>query len=265
MDSAPYVDSDALLQLAVQAGRAIMEIYQQPVAFETKADNTPVTQADLRAHEIIHAGLKQLSPDVPQLSEEAAGISWEERRSWQHYWLIDPLDGTKEFIKRNDEFSVNIALISQHKVAQSVVHAPATGESYLARRGEGAWIIDSKGQRSSLRVKPVESGQSWRIACSRSHHRNPERLHELLESIDYKLIPTGSSLKFCRIASGQLDCYPRLGPTSEWDTAAAQGILEQSGGQITLLNGDTLLYNTKAPLLNPEFVAWGATRPVFLK
>ncbi|MGY0216693.1 3'(2'),5'-bisphosphate nucleotidase CysQ [Endozoicomonadaceae bacterium StTr2] len=262
--SAPVVRHEDLIRIARQAGDAIMAVYKTAVDIKTKSDNSPVTEADLKSHQIIRQELEKLTPDIPQLSEEADNIRWEERQGWDCYWLIDPLDGTREFIKMNDEFSVNIALVVNHESVQSVIYMPATGETFWARKGEGAWLSSPESEQQPLQVAKVESAGTWRLACSRSHNKNPERLVRLLGDMSYDFVPVGASLKYCRIAAGQIDCHVRLGSISEWDTAAAQCILEQAGGHMTCLSGQPLRYNTKASLLNPEFVAWGGTRPEFM-
>lgn len=241
--------------LAVQAGEAILTIYHSnDFGVDHKADDSPLTKADLASHRIIVDGLKALTPDIPVLSEESADIPFEERQSWQKYWLVDPLDGTKEFIKRNGEFTVNIALIQQGKAVLSVVYVPVTDVSYSAAVGVGVFKREA-GKKSSIgvmknsRFKPTVVG-------SRSHMS--EDVQAYLDRLgQHELVSMGSSLKFCLVAEGKADLYPRLGLTSEWDTAAAQCIVEQAGGQVVTLDGKPLLYNTKDSLLNPFFMVYG--------
>jgi 3'(2'), 5'-bisphosphate nucleotidase len=243
---------DQLTALAEDAGQAILEHYASPEAVQTKADDSPLTAADLAAHQVISAGLAQLAPEIPVLSEEGGMPDFATRQSWKRYFLVDPLDGTKEFLKRNGEFTVNIALIENHRPVCAVVHAPALeGQSWVARVGEGAWHIQN-GQRRSIHTAPLP--QRWRILVSRSH-RSPEVEQFLAKCPAHDPIAAGSSLKFCRIASGEADVYPRLGPTSEWDTGAGQCVLEAAGGVVLRTDGSPLPYNTKDDILNPWFIA----------
>jgi 3'(2'), 5'-bisphosphate nucleotidase len=220
-----------------------------------KSDDSPVTAADMAAHHTIVDGLAELTPDIPVLSEESAKIPFEERSQWQKYWLVDPLDGTREFVKRNGEFTVNIALIDNHESVLGVVFAPVTGELYYAERGMGAFkkSPDSEPHKISSREK---TDQSTIIAGSRSHQG--DSLIRFLEKLgDYEIIPMGSSLKSCLVAEGRADIYPRLGPTSEWDTAAAQCVVEEAGGVLTTTDMKPMRYNTKDSLLNPHFLVIG--------
>lgn len=245
---------DSCLTIAEAAGLLIMDVYRQDFDVTLKSDQSPVTQADIASHRLIKDALERLAPSLPCLSEEAALVDYEIRRHWTRYWLIDPLDGTKEFVKRNNEFTVNIALIEKHVPIIGVVHAPALDVSYLAAKGLGAERI-RRGVRQPIAVRPVPERPS--LAISKSH-RNPE-LDLLLASLPpHEATSRGSSLKFCLVAEAEADCYPRTGPTSEWDTAAGQCIVEQAGGQVnTLPDWKRLRYNTKRSLLNPEFVVIG--------
>ncbi len=246
---------EAVIGIAADAGAAIMQVYANGFDVVQKADDSPVTSADLAAHRLIVQGLAQLTPEVPVLSEESAQLPWEARRQWQRYWLVDPLDGTREFIKRNGEFSVNIALIEDGLPVFGVVQAPVTGVVWHATRGASAYRrADGQQQRIQTRVPPTAP---LRVAASRSH-RGP-RTEELLSRMgDIELVAQGSSLKFCRIAEGSLDVYPRLGPTSEWDTAAGQCVLEAAGGVLLAADtGEPFHYNRRARLLNGDFVALG--------
>jgi 3'(2'), 5'-bisphosphate nucleotidase len=245
-----------VIAIAKQAGQSIMDVYAGQLDIETKADSSPLTQADLAAHRCIEAGLKRLTPDIPLLSEESAKIPYEVRSQWSEYWLVDPLDGTKEFIKRNGEFTVNIALVQGDQAVLGVVYAPALELLYYADT-HGAFKQMGNHAAVSIKTRPLDP-QDIVIAGSRSHA--DERLQHFVDKIEkklspVKLIPTGSSLKICMVAEGEADLYPRLGLTSEWDTAAAQCVLERAGGTLTELNGNRLRYNSKESLLNPEFFA----------
>jgi 3'(2'), 5'-bisphosphate nucleotidase len=243
------------IEIAIEAGRKIMEIYESDFAVEHKDDNTPLTAADTAAHNIIDAGLRELTPDLPILSEESTGVPFSERARWQRYWLVDPLDGTREFVKRNGEFTVNIALIDQHQPVLGIVYAPALGVYYYACHGQGAWKRDAVNQPVRLHCRRWPGDRAI-IAGSRSHRG--ASLETFLANLgEYELIPMGSALKSCLVAEGKADIYPRLGPTSEWDTAAAQCVVEEAGGRITDTAMQPLRYNTKDSLLNPYFFASG--------
>ena len=246
---------ERLLEIAIAAGRTILAVYHRDFSVEHKDDDSPLTAADLASHQAITAGLATLDPDTPILSEEGADIPFETRSTWQRYWLIDPLDGTREFIKRNGEFTVNIALIENGHPVTGVVHVPASGESYLGEVGVGAWKIDTNGKRTSIHVNERRAA-TVRIAGSRSH-AGDSLLHFLGRIGDHEIVSMGSSLKLCLVAEGAADVYPRLGPTSEWDTAAAQAVVEAAGGQVTDTELQPLRYNTKDSLLNPHFLVFG--------
>lgn len=247
-------------QLAEEAGQKIMDIYARDFAVYDKADESPLTEADLAAHKHIVAGLERLS-DLPILSEESADqVSWQERKNWQRFWLVDPLDGTKEFIKKNGEFTVNIALIDSGKPVFGVVYAPALNVTYIGSIEDGAIKKTAEGE-SKISPSPLKEGQTWIVVGSRSHPS--EETQTLLDSLDgdVEMIPMGSSLKLCLVAEGKAHLYPRLGPTSEWDTAAAQAVVESAGGNVfEYHNGDLesltqpLRYNQKESVLNPYFV-----------
>ncbi len=243
-----------LIEIADQAAAAILKVYAEDFDVEHKADSSPLTKADLAAHRIIVDGLRGLQDQFPILSEESADIDWPTRRRWQRYWLVDPLDGTREFVKRNGEFTVNIALIDQGNPIIGVVLAPVSGTCWFASPAGGAH------RRQDNRIAPIRvamrhSGR-MRVAASRSH-LDP-KTERLIEKIgDVEKIGLGSSIKFCRLAEGELDVYPRFGPTSEWDTAAGQCVLQAAGGAVLSLDGRPLQYNQKESLLNPEFIALG--------
>ena len=245
-----------LVELAQRAGAAIMEVYASDFAVEHKQDRSPLTEADLAAHRLIGTGLRTLTPQLPVLSEESAEIAWSDRAAWRRYWLVDPLDGTREFVKRNGEFTVNIALVEDGVATIGVIYAPALDELAHAVRGGGAIASDARGERV-LRVA-ARGAPPWRVAGSRSH-RDP-RTDAFLDRIgEHELLSLGSSLKFCRLAAGELDVYVRYGPTCEWDTAAGQCILEEAGGRLTNLAGEPLAYNRRESLLNPDFIASAGT------
>jgi 3'(2'), 5'-bisphosphate nucleotidase len=242
--------------IARAAGEAILEIYRSDFSVETKADASPLTAADLAAQRVIMARLATLDPQLPVLSEEAKALPWSQRQHWTRYWLVDPLDGTREFVKRNGEFTVNIALIDNKRSVLGVVLAPVTGELYVAAQGEGAWLqsqVDATWQRIHARAL----AQPAVLAGSRSHGSAQESALHALIGTDYQRVPLGSSLKFCLIARGDADVYLRLGPTSEWDTAAAQCVLQEAGGSVLDLHGNEFRYNRGESLLNPEFIAVG--------
>jgi len=242
--------------LARRAGEAILEVYARDFDVELKDDSSPLTAADLAAQKVIAEGLAHIEPALPLVSEEAKQASWEQRKSWPRHWLVDPLDGTREFVKRNGEFTVNIALIEQHEPALGVVLAPVTGDLYVAARGTGAWWQAEDGGDWE-RIGTRALAQPAIVAGSRSHGGAQEETLRRLIGDDYSLQPLGSSLKFCLLARGGADVYLRRGPTSEWDTAAAQCVLEEAGGAVLDLHGRPLRYDRGESLLNPEFIAVG--------
>ncbi len=244
-----------LLEIAQSAGRAVLQVYHRDFAVGHKEDESPLTEADLASHHCIVHGLAELEPGLPILSEEGADIPFAERGRWSRYWLIDPLDGTREFIKRNGEFTVNIALIENGVPVAGVVHVPVNGISYLGRAGVGAWKIGTEGNIEAIRVSE-QMQRPVRVAGSRSHAG--DSLQRFLERLgDHQILSMGSSLKLCLVAEGAADVYPRLGPTSEWDTAAAQAVVEAAGGLVTDTQLKPLRYNTKDSLLNPHFIVFG--------
>lgn len=242
--------------IARAAGSAILDIYHGEFAVQTKADASPLTAADLAAQRVIMDGLAGLEPRLPVLSEEGETRAWSERRTWSRYWLVDPLDGTREFVKRNGEFTVNIALIDDHCSVLGAVLAPVTGDLYVAAQGRGAWLQShADGEWQRIRTSPLATPS--RVAGSRSHGGTQGDVLRQLVGDDFQMLPLGSSLKFCLIARGDADVYLRLGLTSEWDTAAAQSVLEESGGAVLDLTGVPFRYNRGESLLNPEFIAVG--------
>jgi 3'(2'), 5'-bisphosphate nucleotidase len=246
-----------VLEIAISAGDAILEIYQNPsahLAISEKMDSSPLTAADMASHNLIVNALSKISV-LPILSEESASIPWAQRQTWARYWLIDPLDGTKEFIKRNGEFTVNIALIDGHQAVLGVVVAPVFQRAYFAAKDLGAMRQDFGQQPYPIRVVPRKN--PWRVVGSRSHLS--DSMANFLQQLDpVALVEMGSSLKLCVVAEGTADLYPRLAPTAEWDTAAAQCIVEQAGGCVLNEQLQPLLYNSKENLLNPHFIACGA-------
>ena len=247
----------AIIDLSKRASIEILKFYNSGVelSIQKKNDHTPLTAADLAAHHTILEGLAQLTPDIPALSEEDISIPFEQRQQWDTYWLIDPLDGTREFIKRNGEFTVNIALIEKQSPVMGVIYTPVSGVCYYAVKNTGAFKQEADGKTHSIAVKKA-SRNKIRVGGSRSYRDNS--LNDFLRNLaNYELIKMGSSLKSCLVAEGKLDIYPRLGPTSEWDTAAAQCIVEEAGGFLTTTDMKPLRYNTKPSLLNPHFFVFG--------
>ena len=253
---AEYMDLlDTVRAIARDAGDAILEIYAGDFDVELKDDRSPLTAADKAAHQTIVAGLRRLEPALPVLSEESAPEVFADRRNWQTYWLVDPLDGTKEFIKRNGEFTVNIALIDNHAPVLGVVHAPVPDALYSGVVGSGAWLQRSGAQQQAIQVS-VPAHAPVRVVGSRSHPS--PALAAWLEQIGpHEIQSMGSSLKICLVAAGEADVYPRHGPTSEWDTAAAHAVLEAAGGSMMDMSGAPLRYNARDGLLNPHFIACG--------
>ena len=242
------------IELARIAGDAILEVYATDFDVQAKEDNSPLTQADMASNNKIVATLEALTPDIPIISEEFGLPDFKVRSAWSRYWLIDPLDGTKEFVNRNGEFTVNIALIENNRPVFGVVHVPVTGVTYIGYEGAGAEIRDQQGTRKIQVAK--KSASPVRVVGSRSHRG--ASLDAFLEQLgEVEMLPMGSSLKFCRVAEGAADIYPRLGLTSEWDTAAAQAVVEQAGGSVVELDGKPMSYNKKVEILNPFFLVIG--------
>lgn len=248
-----------VIEIARSAGQLILDIYEKKnyEAF-TKSDHTPVTSADLAAHKFINERLSELTPDIPVLSEEAADISLEKRSQWNRYWLVDPLDGTQEFIARSGDFATIIALIEDNKPVMGVVYGPVSGVTYYAYTGKGAWKIPDMSKNLRIQTHKHETpGQSIAIAISRRQDIN--RITNRMSSAwNYELVPLGSAaLKACLVAEGAVDCYLRLGPTGEWDTAATQCIVEEAGGRILSTLLEPLSYNERETLENPNFIVLG--------
>lgn len=244
-----------VIDIARQASERILAVYNTEFDVTNKEDNTPLTEADMAAHHAITDGLRKLTPEIPILSEESVDIPFSVREQWNRYWLVDPLDGTREFVKRNGEFTVNIALIDDHRSILGVIHTPVSGVLYYGNNREGAFKQLPGEQRQAIKTRKKET-QRTLVAGSRSHRGSS--LNEFLEKIgEHEIFSMGSSLKSCLVAEGTVDIYPRLGPTSEWDTAAAQCIVENAGGLILDLSMQPLLYNKKDSLLNPHFLVIG--------
>jgi 3'(2'), 5'-bisphosphate nucleotidase len=241
-----------IVRIATEAGKAILKVYEQDFTVMTKEDASPLTQADLASHRIICDELGQLTPGIPLISEESADIPFDIRSDWDTYWLIDPLDGTKEFVNRNGEFTVNIALIRHNQPMLGVVHVPVSGVTYTGVTGKGATRCDKGGKPVEIHVR-LPCAEPMIVVGSRSH-ANPALAGHLEKLGPHELVSMGSSLKFCLVAEGRADFYPRLGPTSEWDTAAAHAVVLAAGGRIVTLDGEPLAYNLKESFLNPEFL-----------
>lgn len=241
--------------IARRAGAAILDVYSREFEVERKADSSPLTLADMRSHEIIVRELTALTPNIPVLSEEASDIPYDERSRWLQYWLVDPLDGTKEFVSRNGEFTVNIALIQNQRATLGVVYVPVRDTLYVGTVENGA--TKQIGTSAPVTIRTTQPAASpLRIVGSRSHR--DDTLSRFLPRLGpHELVAVGSSIKFCLVAEGSADLYPRFGPTSEWDTAAAQAVVEAAGGAVVTFDGNPLRYNTKAELLNPHFLVYG--------
>ncbi|MEW6038775.1 MAG: 3'(2'),5'-bisphosphate nucleotidase CysQ [Pseudomonadota bacterium] len=246
---------ESVVALAKAAGRAILAIYGSEFSVAQKSDKSPLTAADLASHELIVAGLGRLGRKFPVLSEESASAAFKDRKNWTSLWLVDPLDGTKEFVKRNGEFTVNIALIHEHAPVLGVVHAPALGLTYFAAEGCGAFRQHEDETPQRIRARP-RAPQIPVVVGSRSH-LNAEMETYLNRLGECELRPMGSSLKLCLVAEGVADLYPRIGLTSEWDTAAAHCVVTEAGGAVTDLRGAPLVYNARDGILNPYFLVYG--------
>ena len=248
-----------LVSIIKEAGDAILEVYESDFEVENKSDDSPLTQADLAAHEVILAGLTALDPSIPIISEESEPPGFDVRSAWTRYWLVDPLDGTKEFVNKNGEFTVNIALIENHAPSWGIVGVPVQNKIYVGDVvAESAKLLEADGARE-IRGRSMSADiEELVVVASRSH--GGERLEQYLDALESKVqgmsrTPVGSSLKLCVLAAGEADCYPRLGPTSEWDIGAAHAVLCASGGEVYQVNRERLAYNSKESFLNPEFIA----------
>jgi len=242
------------MPIVSRAGAAIMRVYEAGFTVQRKEDNSPLTLADLESQRIIIEGLAEMTPGIPILSEESAQAPWVERQSWRELWVVDPLDGTREFVKRNGEFTVNIALVRDHEPVLGVVSAPAQGLLYWGALGVGAFSHHRGAAQIPIQVSAPQN--PLRVVGSRSH-ASAETAAYLTRLGPHVMTGIGSSLKFCLLAAGKADLYPRFGPTSEWDTAAGQALLEAAGGHVTRLDGHRLRYNCRDSVINGDFLAFG--------
>jgi len=245
------IDLKKIIEIAKDAGDIIMEIYHKDFSVEYKDDKSPLTEADLKSNEVICAALTKLYPNIPILSEENKEVPYEERKCWEYFWSIDPIDGTKEFIKKNGEFTVNIALVRKNKPILGVVYAPVLGDIYSAKEGNSAF---KNGKKLPL-YKNNFPKKNLNVVASKSHLS--EETQKFIDNLDTKKVTQvskGSSLKLCMVAEGIADIYPRLAPTMEWDTAAAHAIVLEAGKKVIQYdNKEPIVYNKKT-LLNPWFI-----------
>jgi 3'(2'), 5'-bisphosphate nucleotidase len=256
--SGPIVER--LVNLVASAGDAILEIYESPFTVTTKEDDSPLTQADLASHRVLLEGIAALTPEIPIVSEESAPPDYGVRRTWPRHWLVDPLDGTKEFVGRNGEFTVNVALIEAGRPILGVVGVPAQGRIFVGSVPDGRAECRSTRGVEVLHTRRLDRARGVVVVASRSH--GGERLEAFIDALGASFskverTPMGSSLKLCVLAEGRADLYPRLGPTSEWDIAAAHAVLEAAGGAVWTFERGTLGYNRKDSFLNPDFLAVG--------
>ncbi|UOQ87004.1 3'(2'),5'-bisphosphate nucleotidase CysQ [Gracilibacillus salinarum] len=253
-----------LFNVCLDAGKEIMDVYQQDFEVEHKDDDSPLTIADKRAHQVIAEGLMKIDASIPVLSEEGREIAFEERKDWKEFWLVDPLDGTKEFIKKNDEFTVNIALIDGKYPALGVIYAPALDTFYFGVKGDGAYKLNKASQATisnvedlknlSIRLPEVKESKVTNVVASRSHmSKETEEFINTLNG-EVNVVSSGSSLKFCLVAEGKADFYPRYAPTMEWDTGAGQAIVEAAGGKVTRYEDEARFYYNRKELLNGWFL-----------
>ncbi|QGH36250.1 3'(2'),5'-bisphosphate nucleotidase CysQ [Gracilibacillus salitolerans] len=253
-----------LFKICLDAGKEIRDVYQQDFEVEVKKDDSPLTIADKRSHNVIAEGLNKIDSTIPVLSEEGREIPFEERKKWEQFWLVDPLDGTKEFIKKNGEFTVNIALIDGHYPILGVIYAPALDTFYFGVKGEGAYKLTNASQvnvaneeelvNQSIRLPEVNESEVINVVASRSHMS--KETEEFIDQLDgeAEVVSSGSSLKFCLVAEGKADYYPRYAPTMEWDTGAGQAIVEAAGGSVTRHEDDERFYYNRENLLNGWFL-----------
>ncbi len=245
---------ESVIGIAQRAAAAILAVYEGEFAVRHKDDRSPLTAADLAAHRCIVDGLQALTPGIPVLSEESRALDIAERRRWRRLWVVDPLDGTREFVKRNGEFCINIALIGEGAAVFGLIQQPVTGRLWYGTPDRGAFRREGDSDRAIHARIPAAA--PLRIAASRSHR--DARTQALLDALPgSEVVGCGSALKFCRIAEGAIDLYPRFGPTSEWDTAAGQAIVEAAGGAVLDARGRPLRYNQRDTLLNGDFIAVG--------
>lgn len=251
------INMDILLDITRKAGAAILEVYGQDFSVDIKEDRSPLTNADRASNEVIVAELQKAYPDIPFISEETKQSDYTERKDWEYCWLIDPLDGTKEFIKRNGEFTVNIALLHRGETVLGVIGVPVKNEFYYAVKGQGSFKIENDTAPFPIKIASVEAGQPVKVVASRSHLNDDTKA--FIENLATKhaqveTVAAGSSLKFCLVAEGKAHYYPRYAPTMEWDTAAGHIIAQEAGASVTIPDtGEAMRYN-KENLLNPYFL-----------
>ena len=251
-----------LCNISIAAGLIVKKFYKKKSIVQYKKDKSPLTEADIASNNFIVDSLYKIDSNIPILTEESL-VSWKIRKKWSTYWLVDPLDGTKEFIKQNDQFTINIALIEKNEPVIGIIYAPALKILYYASKNKGSFKISTSKKiislKKSILLKSIEKKKSDKLnVISSKSHSKIESLNWLKTNIkNYNIIKVGSSLKFCKIAEGAADLYPRLGPTSEWDIAAGHIILNEAGGRIEGINREKILYNKKESVINPSFVAYG--------
>lgn len=246
---------EQLVAVCREASQAILAVYGQDFEVRPKGDFSPLTEADMASHRVLARSLAELTPDIPVLSEESARIDWDERRHWHRLWLVDPLDGTREFIKRNDEFTVNLALVEDHRPVLGILAIPVQNRCYTGIPGQGAAVWND--YRDPRPVHTRRPAADPPVVLGSRSHGNP-RSEAYFESLGpHERMSRGSALKFCAVAAGEADFYPRLGPTSEWDTAAGHAIVEAAGGRVTRGDGGPMTYNARPSLINPDFLVSG--------
>lgn len=245
------INIEDVKKLALQAGKVIMDIYDRDFKVEFKEDDSPLTEADTKSNEIICQTLEKLYPNIPIISEENQEVDFNKRKGWEYYWCIDPIDGTKEFIKRNGEFTVNIALIHKNTPVLGVVYAPAIKRLYWAKKDEGAFLND---ERLPLKTNQTPDEKLYVVASKSHRSQQTQDFIDSIEAKEVELTSIGSSLKLCMVATGEADIYPRLAPTMEWDTAAADAIVREAGKMTYIFNTDEPVLYNKKELLNPWFI-----------
>ena len=257
------INKNILLQLcnaAITAGNRVLDFYELDTEIIYKEDESPLTKADLDSNKILQSSISKITPKIPILSEEEF-IAWDIRKNWETYWLIDPLDGTKEFIKKNDEFTINIALIEYNQPVLGIIYAPAFGSLFFSKKNNGSYKIYTKNNLNTFKNSEKISvkytnNEKIRVIGSRSHSNIAFDNWVKKNFTNFEIIEKGSSLKFCEIAEGKADIYPRFGPTSEWDIAAGHIILLEAGGKLKTIDNKDLVYNKKEDILNPHFFAY---------
>ncbi|SFB01194.1 3'(2'), 5'-bisphosphate nucleotidase [Lentibacillus halodurans] len=260
------VSLKTLLDISMEAGREILDVYQQDISVETKSDDSPLTEADQRSHQTIMRGLQDAYESIPVLSEEGRDIPYANRKDWTVFFLVDPLDGTKEFIKKNGEFTVNIALIEDGYPVMGVIYSPALDTFYFGRDGLGAFKLENASRikvteegaliKQSVRLPIVESGDVVHVVASRSHMSEETEafINDIRKNQEVDVVSAGSSLKFCLVAEGKADYYPRFAPTMEWDTGAGQAIVEAAGGKVLRYEDNERFYYNREDLKNGWFL-----------